>query len=557
MAKLADVFGRFEAFVSAVVLCVTGYTQMASSRNIQTFAAAQILYSAGVTGLQVLQQILVADTTDLRHRALLSSLPDTPFLVTVWIGPAIAAAIIKGTSWRWGYAMWALILPVAFLPLGGSLAISAYQSRANRAGRQHRRSSCLCLVRSESASGMDSGKGCATWYESARQVLVELDMVGIVILSAALSMILLPLTLAAKAEGGWGNPGILASMLGGLVLLIAVFPAWEARPDWAPHPLVPLTLLRSVTFCAGCGVAFFFFAVFYLSIQPYFYSYLLVAHNQEVTTAGRITQIFSFTSTIAAVSASTAIRHLRRYKVFVVSGSCIYLLGICLIMALRTADAGIPRLVTTQIIIGLGAGLMSVPTQIGIQASLSSTPRLVAAATCMYLMMGEVGGAVGAAISGALWGRLVPAKLDAYLPEASRQNASAIYSSVVVATSYPWGSPERVAIVRAYQEAMTSLLIVAVVFCVPVVVLALLMTDYRFDSGSSQSKTAGTDAGDRSHDDEDEDGIEAEGLLSRGPPPAVARAGDASLSSSGTLDTYDDNTAAAERSNLLAHADVN
>lgn len=576
MAKMADVFGRFEAFLGAVLLCVTGYVQMAASHNVQTFAAAQILYSAGITGLQVLNQIFVADTSDMRHRALLSSLPDTPFLVTVWVGPSIAAAILNNTSWRWGYAMWAIILPIAFLPLGGSLAISAYQSRTHR--RQRRRSSCLGLSRPKSSSseiGGDDDSGFPSLsrtsshhaggsrsrsrltrkssfasikdskaYSTFRQLLIDLDIVGILILSASLSMILLPLTLAEKAAGGWSNPAIISSIIVGLLLLIFVFPAWEARPDWAPHPLIPPTLLRSVTFCAGCGVAFFFFAVFYLSVQPYFYSYLLVAHNQTVAAAGRITQIFSFTSTIAAVSASVAIRHLRRYKVFVVSGACVYLTGVSLMLVYRTADAGVFRLVATQVAVGAGAGLMSVPTQIGIQASVSSTPRLVAAATAVYLTMGEAGIAVGAAISGALWGRLVPAKLELYLPEPARQNASAIYSSVVVATSYPWGSPERLAIIRAYQESMTTLLTVAVAFCVPVLILALMMKDLRFDTSLKSPATHDED-GDNDNAIDSDDEEQAEGLLSR-------RSSHDNLHPEASSSSSDATTTTGERTTLLS-----
>ena len=84
MAKIANVFGRLEAFSISVFLYVVGYIQMAGSNNVKTFASAQIFYSAGNTGLQILQQIFIADTSDLLNRALFSSLPDVPFLITVW-----------------------------------------------------------------------------------------------------------------------------------------------------------------------------------------------------------------------------------------------------------------------------------------------------------------------------------------------------------------------------------------------------------------------------------------------------------------------------------------
>lgn len=152
MAKVADVFGRTEAFTISMILYILGYVQQAASQNIGTYASAQIFYAAGSTGLRILQQIFIADTSDLLNRALLSSLPDTPFLVTVWIGPEIAGKLGTG-PWRWGYGMWhvlflppqfnffltvcfpifrAIITPVLSLPLFASLWIN--QRRASRAG---------------------------------------------------------------------------------------------------------------------------------------------------------------------------------------------------------------------------------------------------------------------------------------------------------------------------------------------------------------------------------------------------------------------------------------
>lgn len=113
MAKVADVFGRTEAFTISMILYILGYIQQAASRNIGAYASAQIFYAAGSTGLRILQQIFIADTSDLLNRALFSSLPDVPFLVTVWIGPEIAGKLGAG-PWRWGYGMWYVLLPIRF-----------------------------------------------------------------------------------------------------------------------------------------------------------------------------------------------------------------------------------------------------------------------------------------------------------------------------------------------------------------------------------------------------------------------------------------------------------
>ena len=99
----------------------------------------------------------------------------------------------------------------------------------------------------------------------------------------------------------------------------------------------------------------------------------------------------------------------------------------------------------------------------------------------MYLTSVEIGGAVGSAISGAIWGKNLPAKLREYLPTAAKGDAMAIYNSIDVATGYRMGSAERIAIDRAYQETMRILLIVAICVAVPLVPLSLVMGDYELD----------------------------------------------------------------------------
>ncbi|KAI1129620.1 siderochrome-iron transporter MirC [Nemania abortiva] len=472
MAKVADVFGRLEAFTFCIVIYVLGYIQEAASANVQTFAAAQIFYSAGSTGLQILQQIIIADTSDMLNRALFSSLPDVPFLVTTWIGSIIGGAIVASSTWRWAYGIWAIILPVVFLPLALTLFLNG--RRAKKLGLQPARRSFA-----EGSSGP---------LAVAVKVWNSLDIGGIVLLSASFALILIPLTLTKTTPGGWHSATIIALIVVGGVLLF-VFPLWESSKKLAPHPLIPLELLRSRTFCAGCGIGFFYFLVFYLSVQPYFYSYLLVVQRQGIAAAGHITQTFSFTSTVTSIIVSLLIKYTRHYKYFVTAGSLIYLLGVGLMIRYRTEHTTVGSLVGTQIAVGIGGGMLNVPAQLGVQASASH--QQVAAATAVFLTVVEIGGAVGAAISGAVWTQLIPAKLASYLPADVASQAHTIFGDVTVAsnyTLYPPGSPARVAINRSYQETMKILLTIAVVLCAPLVLLSLLMKDYKLDAVDQRVK---------------------------------------------------------------------
>ncbi|KAI9717093.1 MAG: hypothetical protein M1828_007426 [Chrysothrix sp. TS-e1954] len=461
MAKISDVLGRLEAFAFSIFLFIIGYIQMAASNNVKTFASAQIFYSAGSTGVQILQQIFIADTTNLLNRALFSSLPDTPFLVTVWVGPLIAESVRTEASWRWGYGIWAIVLPVAFLPLALSLFLS------------QRKASKLGIL---SASPF---KGERPWAVT-KHLWYYLDFFGLLLLCAAISLILLPLPLAPTARHGWHTGSFIAMMvIGGVCLL--VFPFWERNRKLAPKPFFPQALFRNRTVLAGVAIAFFYFMAFYMSVQPYFYSYLLVVQNLSISAAGHVTQVFTFTSTVTAVLIGFVIKYTGHYKYFVTFGACIYLMSIGLMIKYRTQTTSIGALVGCQIALGIGGGMINVPTQLGVQASASHQG--VAAATAVFLTILEVGGAVGSAVSGAIWSSNILPKLEAYLPAASKSQAATIYGDVTVAsTKYAPGTPERMAIDRAYQETMNILLIVAVCICVPLIPLSLIMKNYKLNS---------------------------------------------------------------------------
>jgi SP family sugar:H+ symporter-like MFS transporter len=217
-----------------------------------------------------------------------------------------------------------------------------------------------------------------------------------------------------------------------------------------------------------------------MSVFPYFYSYLVIVQGKSAVTAGNITRVFSFTSTIASVVVSLLIKYTAHYKYYVTFGSCIYIMGMGLMLAYRNQDASTSTLIGTQIAIGIGGGFLNVPVQLGVQASASH--QQVAAATTVWLTLLEVGGAVGAAVSGAIWSTYIPQKLQAYLPAGT--DYASIYEDILVSgnyTLYPLESPERIAINQAYQETMRYLLIGALCAAAPILPLTFWLKNYKLD----------------------------------------------------------------------------
>lgn len=202
-----------------------------------------------------------------------------------------------------------------------------------------------------------------------------------------------------------------------------------------------------------------------------------------------------------------------------IMGTCLYMLGLILMIKFRKQDSSRGTIIATQVFLGVGGSLTHVPAQLGVQASASHSE--VAAATALFLTFLEIGGAVGSAISGAIWSSNIPLKLREYLPEETRDQASEIFGNISLASNgWPMGSPTRLAINQAYQETMTKILTVAVCAALPCIILALLMKDYKLDEidqgvtgvviggGASSSARRKSVVG-NNEDNEEEEDIEA------------------------------------------------
>ena len=121
---------------------------------------------------------------------------------------------------------------------------------------------------------------------------------------------------------------------------------------------------------------------------------------------------------------------------------------------------------------------MLAPAQLGVQASAERGQ--VAAVTAVFLTVLEIGGAVGNAVSGAIWSSYIPKQLALYLPADRQDQVALIYDSVTYASKqFAPGTVERRAINRAYQDTMSILLVIAMCMAVPCIFLSFCMENYR------------------------------------------------------------------------------
>jgi MFS family permease len=187
---------------------------------------------------------------------------------------------------------------------------------------------------------------------------------------------------------------------------------------------------------------------------------------------------------VTSILISFIIKYTGRYKYLVTLGALVYLTGLILMFSHNGERLSSAVLIACQVPIGVGGSMIHLPAQIGIQASANHSE--MAAATALFLTLLEVGGAVGAAISGAIWSNNLLPKLREYLPDRAKDRAESIYSDVRVASmGWAFGTPERTAINQAYQETFRIILIVGICVALPLIPLSLLMEDYRLDKVSA------------------------------------------------------------------------
>ncbi|CAE6442786.1 unnamed protein product [Rhizoctonia solani] len=317
-----------------------------------------------------------------------------------------------------------------------------------------------------------------------KAVWEEVDMLGLLILAGGVACVLLPLTLAKSAKGGWANPSMITMLTVGPILFIA-FGIYEWK--FAAYPIVPMRFLRNKAVVGAALIGFFDFVSFYLTFS-YLYSFVFVIKGWEL----RYLNYFSSTQTVAltvfGIIAGAIMRTTHRYKWMLVTGLFIRLFGVGLMIHSRGAKGNTGELVMTQVIQGLGGGFAAVASQVSAQASVPHSE--VAIVTAMVLLVTEIGGAIGTAMAGGIWTNTMPRQLEIHLPDVNSTVRAELFSSITTIASYPPGDPIREGVIQAYDETMKVLLIAATAIAIIPPALALLMPDYFL--GDTQNAVEGT-----------------------------------------------------------------
>lgn len=218
----------------------------------------------------------------------------------------------------------------------------------------------------------------------------------------------------------------------------------------------------------------------------YLYTVLVVAFNQSVATATRVTSFYSFFSVIAGVAVGGVVFFVRRLKPFIVFGTLLFMVAFGMLIEFRGGRGSSAGVIGAQVLLGVAGGFFPYAAQASIQTA--TRHEHLAVVTGVYLASYNVGSALGNTLSGAIWTNILPGQLESRLAPVTTNTtmASAVYANPLVwVYEYPWDTPERDAVVQAYRHTQRLLTIAGICLCVPLIVFALLTRNPRLTDTQS------------------------------------------------------------------------
>jgi len=364
--KLSDLFGRRLFFVIGVAIFLVGSVLSALSGQMWQFIGARGLQGLGAGALFPISLAIIGDIFAPSERGKYQGFFGAVFGISFLIGPAIGGLITDNFGWQWIFFV--------NLPLGAIALFIIWRT--------------LPSVRSHNAE-------------------TRIDYLGAALLVGALVPILIGLT--NKQFGDWTDLDVggliaLGLLLGGLFVLV------EAG---AKEPILPLGLFRIRAFTASV-FAFFLAAMGFFAAVVFLPRWYQVVAGSSATEAGYSILPLLGGLIVSAIASGQLIARTGRYKALIVSSLVALAVGLFLLTHLRP-DTPQPLVWLWMAVTGLGVGPSFAAFTLVVQNAVPISE--LGVATSSVTLFQQLGGTVGLAITGTIFGSVlleeVPKQLTA------------------------------------------------------------------------------------------------------------------------------------------------
>ncbi|MFI2489455.1 MDR family MFS transporter [Promicromonospora kroppenstedtii] len=349
--RLADVFGRKRVILVGIALFVLGSVLCAVAWSMPALIWFRVLQGLGAGAILPMSMTITSDIYTLAERARTQGYMASVWAVSSVLGPTLGGVFSQFVSWRWIF--WVNV-PI------GAVALFAIWRKFHEKER-----------------------------DGARE---PVDYVGAVLLTGGSTLLVLGLLEGGHAWG-WASAQSIAIFVAAVALLVAF--ALAARRN--PHPIFDLRLLRRRVVGASTAASLMV-GVITLGLSTY-----IPIYAQGVLGVGPLVAGFA----LAALTLGWPIAATLSGRVYLAIGfrwtstigSVVVLAG-ALLTLLLDADAAVWQISAAVFVIGLGMGLVAVPTLLAAQHSVGWGERGAVTATNMFAR--SIGQAVGVAALGAV-----------------------------------------------------------------------------------------------------------------------------------------------------------
>jgi EmrB/QacA subfamily drug resistance transporter len=351
--KLGDRYGRkllleiaLAAFVGASAVC--GLAQ-----DINVLIAVRAVQGAAAGGLMTLAMASVGDLVSPRERGRYQGYIAAVFALATVVGPLLGGLLVEHASWR---LVFYVNLPIGLIALAGMHAkLSAPETAHSGA---------------------------------------PLDAAGAALLASATSTLMLACIWGGDRYAWLSAPILL--LLGAAVVLTCGLVFRERR---AAAPIVPLHLLRTPVVAVASTTLFLGTAALF-AITVFVPLFLQTETGATPTQAGLLLVPAMLGITVSTTVSGRLIEKTGRYKVFPIAGLALMTVALAL-LAVVASDRSRTSTGIALAIFGLGFGMVSQVLVIAVQNSVDRRELGVATATTGFFR--ALGGAVGAAVLGAIF----------------------------------------------------------------------------------------------------------------------------------------------------------
>ncbi|ORZ02362.1 major facilitator superfamily domain-containing protein [Syncephalastrum racemosum] len=473
-SKLCDRIGRAEAYTLSIVIYSLAFIIMAVANSYATLMIGQIIYAFGSSGTMVLGPILIGDMTSVANRGFFRGLYDGPSLVSYFLAPYVAQVLLDHGQWRWVYGM----LPILMAVMGAPLLLGLWHVtlKVDRINKQESQP-----LLSPPTPG-DTGR--VHWVD-------EVDLVGSILLVAALCLTLIPPVLAVSHWGGWQSPTTLGALFAGLITWIALC-VWETR--YATRPLLPV--MSRLIWPENDALRTAKYAILILSIVTmvsavnwqFFTTFLQVTRRASPQKATYLERGYSIGFILVQMLIGYLMkRFTKRWRVYIFVGVGCLITSVAMMIYARSPDTSDFIVAVSQTLAGVASGIITIPSTVTAQSCVSHDD--LAIVTALLSVGGSIAASVGSSMAGAIWNTMLPTEIVENVP--GDYDLSRIIADIDYILSLP--SEQFDGVVRAYTHVQKTLSMTALLLAGVIVIFALRMRPFGLQDFETPSDFDGSE----------------------------------------------------------------